>query len=455
MRHVARPIINAHGRENMPQTGKVDGDFIKPKAAKVSEKTHKMDKFKMKKLDITHKQYSESRYLTKKYGKLAYVSESGKMFKTDKGTLIKFLGESKLVKEGGGAGYTITIDGLRVDKSTIEITNIKQNEKDDGEYLIEFTANITPGEYVASAEGYDMTYLPHSGNPDGMVWIDAGRIFGSMVFFTNRGIEDEDIENSVKEDLADEFDVETMYGRGWTHCYLPKDGKITLDVAIDADYAAIDKIELDSEDMAQSINFGYDNQMSDDYADDEPISESSNIPLDLRQAALKAQRLLKDKSILGDKELEEFANRARKLRREELAKAAEDILAYREAAKGLTDDRENGSFTGEPDEFEESSEEFEESGWFDSIGQLTKELPDDCILDCSHQGACDADVSYWVDELGFEVPSEKAKAYLKGFGAWDDDELDEMTDRELAEKVLWIFCGYLKDDPDYYPSLDA
>ena len=44
----------------------------------------------MKRLNITRKQYSESKYLQKKYGKLAYVSESGKVFKTDKGKLLKF-----------------------------------------------------------------------------------------------------------------------------------------------------------------------------------------------------------------------------------------------------------------------------------------------------------------------------------------------------------------------------
>ena len=45
----------------------------------------------MKKLNITKKQYSESKYLQKKYGKLEYVSESGKVFKTSKGHLIKLL----------------------------------------------------------------------------------------------------------------------------------------------------------------------------------------------------------------------------------------------------------------------------------------------------------------------------------------------------------------------------
>ena len=44
----------------------------------------------MKKLNITKEQFSESRYFQKKYGKLEYVSESGKLFKTSKGKVLKF-----------------------------------------------------------------------------------------------------------------------------------------------------------------------------------------------------------------------------------------------------------------------------------------------------------------------------------------------------------------------------
>lgn len=44
----------------------------------------------MKTLKITKKQYDESKYFTKKYGKLKFVSENGKVYKTDKGKLIQF-----------------------------------------------------------------------------------------------------------------------------------------------------------------------------------------------------------------------------------------------------------------------------------------------------------------------------------------------------------------------------
>ena len=44
----------------------------------------------MKKLNITKEQFNRSRYFQKKYGTLEYVSESGKVFKTSKGQLLKF-----------------------------------------------------------------------------------------------------------------------------------------------------------------------------------------------------------------------------------------------------------------------------------------------------------------------------------------------------------------------------
>lgn len=57
----------------------------------------------MKKLNITKERFEKSRYFTKKYGKLEYVSESGKMFKTSKGKVLKF-NESMGDDEGNPVG---------------------------------------------------------------------------------------------------------------------------------------------------------------------------------------------------------------------------------------------------------------------------------------------------------------------------------------------------------------
>lgn len=44
----------------------------------------------MKKLNITKEQFNRSLYFKNKYGKLEYVSESGKVFKTEKGKILMF-----------------------------------------------------------------------------------------------------------------------------------------------------------------------------------------------------------------------------------------------------------------------------------------------------------------------------------------------------------------------------
>ena len=44
----------------------------------------------MKKLNITKEAFNKSKYFTSKYGKLEYVSESGKVYKTNKGKLLMF-----------------------------------------------------------------------------------------------------------------------------------------------------------------------------------------------------------------------------------------------------------------------------------------------------------------------------------------------------------------------------
>lgn len=51
----------------------------------------------MKKLNITKKKFNESKYFQTKYGKLEYVSESGELYKTTKGKILKFKESSDTV----------------------------------------------------------------------------------------------------------------------------------------------------------------------------------------------------------------------------------------------------------------------------------------------------------------------------------------------------------------------
>lgn len=51
----------------------------------------------MKKLNITKERFNTSKYFQTKYGKLEYVSESGKVYKTSKGRILKFNESDKKV----------------------------------------------------------------------------------------------------------------------------------------------------------------------------------------------------------------------------------------------------------------------------------------------------------------------------------------------------------------------
>jgi hypothetical protein len=51
--------------------------------------------------------------------------------------------------------------------------------------------------------------------------------------------------------------------------------------------------------------------------------------------------------------------------------------------------------------------------------------------------------------LNFTVPRQKAIDYLKEYGAWEVEEMNEWTDEELAEKVLWIACGDISEQGEW------
>jgi len=87
--------------------------------------------------------------------------------------------------------------------------------------------------------------------------------------------------------------------------------------------------------------------------------------------------------------------------------------------------------------------------WFDSHGWLLKKIPKECVKDCSGQGKVDEAVEYWVKKLNFHAPKEKAIEYLKEFGAWDKEELTNMSQEDIDQKVLWIACGDIKENGDW------
>lgn len=79
---------------------------------------------------------------------------------------------------------------------------------------------------------------------------------------------------------------------------------------------------------------------------------------------------------------------------------------------------------------------------------ITLKLTKDCIRDCSHQGQCYPDIQYWLKQPRIanqmsRISPEDAKNCLKGYGAWNDEELNNHEDN--LERVLWIACNDAKE----------
>ena len=88
--------------------------------------------------------------------------------------------------------------------------------------------------------------------------------------------------------------------------------------------------------------------------------------------------------------------------------------------------------------------------WFDGRDS-TRQLPPECIADCSGSGDRSDSVKRWVERLNFDGPVELFKEHLECYGAWDDEELKDHEKNK--QRVLWIWAGYCLDDPDGYDYL--
>ena len=106
----------------------------------------------MKNLNITKKQYDESKYFNNKYGKLKYVSESGNVYKTDKGVVISLESSNKpdtvkedidevediadkeetINKEEVAAALADVVDTIKAiaDDNEIEVPGLSEDDED-------------------------------------------------------------------------------------------------------------------------------------------------------------------------------------------------------------------------------------------------------------------------------------------------------------------------------------
>ena len=88
----------------------------------------------MKKLNITKEQFNRSHYFKNKYGRLEYVSESGKVFKTSKGKILKF----KESTDGGKARIERLCTNLEKQYDTFTYDEIERKLKEAGFVLDEY-----------------------------------------------------------------------------------------------------------------------------------------------------------------------------------------------------------------------------------------------------------------------------------------------------------------------------
>ena len=88
--------------------------------------------------------------------------------------------------------------------------------------------------------------------------------------------------------------------------------------------------------------------------------------------------------------------------------------------------------------------------WFNGRDSI-RQLPTECIADCSGSGDHTDDVKFWVEELNFDGSVELFKEHLEQYGAWDDEQLKDHE--ENKQRVLWIWATDCAENPDDYDYL--
>lgn len=95
--------------------------------------------------------------------------------------------------------------------------------------------------------------------------------------------------------------------------------------------------------------------------------------------------------------------------------------------------------------------------WFDAAGVAIQEPPPECVAACAAHGRVDYAVEEWVKELDLAAPPWLLRRYLRGFGAWEPDELCDHA--ENLKRLLWVWCCNIQEsvsagDPYYLMVLE-
>ena len=88
--------------------------------------------------------------------------------------------------------------------------------------------------------------------------------------------------------------------------------------------------------------------------------------------------------------------------------------------------------------------------WFEGR-HSTRQLPPECIADCSGSGDATENVKGWIERLDFDGPKDLFKEHLKEYGAWSEEQLEDHDENKM--RVLWTWACSCSEDPGSYDYL--
>ena len=80
-----------------------------------------------------------------------------------------------------------------------------------------------------------------------------------------------------------------------------------------------------------------------------------------------------------------------------------------------------------------------------------RQLPAECIADCSGSGNRHNNVIFWVERLNFDGPVDLFKEHLKQYGIWDDEHLKDHYGNRI--RVLWLWACDCYENPGAHDYL--
>ena len=212
----------------------------------------------MKKLPITKAAFDKSRYFKNKYGKLEYVSESGRLFKTNKGKILKF---KESMENGDKLKVEMLCKDLERNYNTLKYDEIEDKLSGAGFQLDEYGGGLhgrpayavfvhpcgivvnieylfvrtSPGKDSWIAD--DVTNFYWMDDPDYQRWsTESAKKFGKK--FTKEAASD-DIYS-----FYEWLETNTQYDSGiHVHYYDNEDGSETVELRFDDRYQWADDVE--------------------------------------------------------------------------------------------------------------------------------------------------------------------------------------------------------------------